>query len=154
MSTAVLPGLNRPDYFDPALFPQLSTVAAQVGTYLREYQALMAADEIGEPYGDHPDGAPLDRWARAQPFAPLGAPRRADPRRRHLSETMAAWTTLPVADVPARAPHPVFSIGPGAGGADRGRVASRAHARRAGRAARAHGSGGGTDWRQDGRAAG
>ncbi len=115
LPTTVLPGLDRPDYFDSKLFPQLSAVATRFETYLREYRALMAAGDVVQPYVDHPDGAPLDQWAalnRSRDWSAAhlwrgGVP---TPAAGACPETMAAWTTLPVADLPARAPNLMFSI--------------------------------------------
>lgn len=120
-TTTVLPGLSRPDWFDPARFGALVAVARQHRRFEGEYRALMADVRAASPYVDHPEGVPLDQWEPLNRSAQWRAAHLwrggvlvDDPARR-CPETMAAWAMVDTPDLAGRSPNLMFSIlAPGA----------------------------------------
>ena len=115
-TSTVLPDLARPAFFAPELFPRLVEVARHHARYTREYLALMRVDGVAAPYVDHPAGVPLDQWAALNRSSQWSAAHLwrggtvVEDTARRCPETVAAFGTLPLPEMPGRAPNLMFSI--------------------------------------------
>lgn len=96
-------------------FPWLEAVEKGTPVIQRELAGLLAVGGDFSPYVDHPDGAPLNQWAKLNRSADWSAyflfkeGRRIAEHVRQCPATAALLDGLPLADIPGIAPAAFFS---------------------------------------------
>lgn len=111
------PYLPATQYFDPALFPWLTKLAAMTDTIRNELKQLLASGAQGfRPYVDYPPGIPVNQWQQlnhsdawsARFFYQHGV--RDEALSALCPATAALLAELPLFDVPGRGPTAFFSL--------------------------------------------
>jgi aspartyl/asparaginyl beta-hydroxylase (cupin superfamily) len=111
------PFLPADEYFDPEHFPWLAELEAQTDTIRAEVIALLASDDPGlSPYVTMPPGTPRNVWTELNHSAAWSAlhlwrdGQRIDEACKRAPNTAALVESLPLANIPGRAPTVFFSI--------------------------------------------
>jgi aspartyl/asparaginyl beta-hydroxylase (cupin superfamily) len=111
------PFLPADEFFDRAHFPWLAELEAATLIIRAELQALLAAGADGlEPYVQRPPGAPESKWSPLDGKLDWGAfflwkfGTRVDEACARCPETARIAESLPLADMPGRAPTIFFSL--------------------------------------------
>jgi len=111
------PFLPAEEYFERSHFPWLDRIEAATATIQAELAALLTGDDSGfAPYVAMPAGTPANKWSALDNKLDWGAYHlwkngvRNDAACARCPQTAAIVESLPLADIPGRAPTVFFSM--------------------------------------------